>query len=362
MTRLITTLLGFLLLTPSTSFQRFQNYPTATGPVGIALGDFNRDGKTDMAIAVNFGGVSILFGHGNGTFSRHHDYFTGDGPSNVAAADFNHDGKLDLAVTNAGLLGNGTTLSILLGNGDGTFQPHVDYPTGVRPQQMAVADYNGDGNLDIAVPNFIDDTVGILLGNGDGTFQPHVDYPVQINPYSIATTDFNGDGHLDLVVANQYSGSLSVLLGKGDGSFAPQVIYNTGGADYVAVADLNRDGRVDIAAVTNTKLAAVLLGNGDGTFQPPVTYKVGHGPSSIAIGDINADGIPDLVTTNSFDNSVSVLVGNGDGTFQPHLDFNSGPGPQTVAIFDFNHDGLPDLAVPHGLTTVSILLNSSGQR
>ena len=179
--------------------------------------------------------------NGDGTFKPRVDFATGLFPNSVAVGDFNGDGKPDLALAN----GSGT-VSVLLGNGDGTFQPHVEYPAGPGAFSVAVGDFSGDGKLDLAVANNNGNqsgTVSVLLGNGDGTFQPHVDYPVGVGPYSVAVGDFNRDGKLDLVVANYPSiFTVSVLLGNGDGTFQPQVTYPVGRQPIsVAVADLSGD-------------------------------------------------------------------------------------------------------------------------
>ena len=214
----------------------------------LAAGDFNNDGKPDLAVA-NLNSVSIVLGNGDGSFQPPVSYTVPDYAASVTVADLNGDGKLDLAVPSSG-----GTVSILLGNGDGTFQPAVNYPAGYAPASVAVGDFNGDGKLDLAVANFgipccsgPRGSVAILLGNGDGTFQPPSHYAAGSNPLSIATADFNNDGKLDLAVSTDYSG-VQVLLGNGDGTFQPAVRYNVPAyAASLAIADFNNDGKPDLA-------------------------------------------------------------------------------------------------------------------
>lgn len=358
-----------MTITPSISLGE-TDYLTGSRSQAVAATDLNGDGKLDLAVGnLDSATVSVFLGNGDGTFKPRVDFATGLYPNSVAVGDFNGDGKPDLALAN----GSGT-VSILLGNGDGSFQPHVDYPAGPAAFSLAVGDFNGDGNLDLAVANNNSNqngTVSILLGNGDGTFQPHVDYPVGTGPYSIAVGDFDRDGKLDLVVANYpLDSTVSVLLGNGDGTFKPQVTYATGRQpDSVVVGDLNGDGRLDLA-VSNFAdgTVSVLLGNGDGTFQPHVDYPAGSVPSSVIIGDFNGDGKLDLAMSNYAPGGinvppgyVNVLLGNGDGTFHAPAAFVAGPNPATVAVGDFNNDGTPDLVAgsvpgPPASATFSVLL------
>ena len=335
------------------------NYTVGTSPWEVAVGDFNGDGKLDLAVTNNADStVSILVGSGDGSFKALATVATGQSPQGITAADFNGDGKLDLAIANDG----SGTVSILLGKGDGTFV-RQDYSTGQGPQTVAVADFNGDGKLDLAVANYGPDyensTVSILLGNGDGTFQPQLAYPAGVNPIGVLVGDFNRDGKLDLAVPDNNSPfGISILLGNGDGSFGNPVLYPAGTNSRVGmVADFNADGKLDLAIANYSDSdVSILFGNGDGSFQAPVNYSVGGNPSDLRGADFNGDGKLDLVTANQTTNSMSVLLGNGDGTFQAHVDYPTGSGPQDMAVGDFNADGRLDVALADITgSTVSVL-------
>jgi len=333
------------------TFQAGVNYTAGTTPYSVAVGDFNGDGHPDLVVANNGGGVSVLLGNGDGTFQPPVNYAAGTTPNSVAVGDFNGDGHPDLAVAD-----QGGGVSVLLGNGDGTFQAGVNYTAGTTPYSVAVGDFNGDGHSDLAVANRGSGDVSVLLGNGDGTFQAAVNYTAGTTPNSVVVGDFNGDGRPDLVLVNY--GGVSVLLGNGDGTFRTAVGYAANlRPDALAVGDFNGDGKADLAVGNSTSAdVSVLLGHGDGTFQAAETYAAGSTPTSVAAGDFNGDGKTDLAVANTV--NVSVLLGNGDGTFQGAVTYAAGATPYSVAVADFNGDGHPDLAVADQGGGVSVLLGN----
>ena len=340
---------------PSVGLAR-ADYATGSASDAVVVGDFNRDGKLDIAVA-NSGNstVGVFLGNGDGTFQAQVDYPAPGFLNGMAAGDFNADGKLDLVtVTDIG------EAWILIGNGDGTFQAatFASY-TGSDATSAAVGDFNGDGKLDLVVTDATSG-VSILLGNGDGTFQsPRYDY-LPDPPTSVAVGDFNGDGKLDLVLVMPGPDFVSVLLGNGDGTFQLPIEYQVDFAAFVATGDFNGDGKLDlvVANAGSTPRVNVLLGAGDGTFAYPVPYAVGANPKTIAIGDFNGDNKLDLAVADSGSNTASVLLGNGDGTFQAHVDFPTGSNPVSVAVGDFNRIGRPDLAVA-ALDVVSVLYQTT---
>jgi hypothetical protein len=347
--------------------------PVAVGntPTSVVVGDFNGDGKPDIAVA-NAGSntVSVLLGNGKGGFTPApgSPIAVGSYPYALAVGRFTADGNLDLVVANS----VSNTISVLLGNGKGGFTAAPESPIAVGddPDSVAVGDFNGDGKLDLAVANGFDNTVSILLGNGNGSFTPAPGSPVTVGsePSSVAAGDFNKDGKLDLAVANMSDGTISVLLGNGNGTFAPapgSPAFVGVDPNDVTVGDLNGDGKLDLAVANYAGAdVSVLLGNGAGSFTPAPgsPIPVGGGPTSVIIGDFNGDGRPDLAVTNSYESNLTVLLGNGVGGFAPAggSPIVVGDDPNAVASADFNGDGKPDLAVTNALgNSVSVLLNNS---
>jgi hypothetical protein len=409
---------GVLLGNGDGTFKAAVGYDSGGGnAVFVAVADVNGDGKPDLVVAnqclVGYldgycevqanSSVGVLLGNGDGTFQSPMSYWSGgSSATSVAVSDVNGDGKPDLLVANQDEFdgSQGGSVSVLLGNGDGTFQSAPSYSSGALefeiPAAAAVGDFNGDGKQDVVVAN---GGVGVLLGNGDGTFQPALSYGSggwDDEDYSVAVGDVNGDGKLDIVVSNACTaypcgnGSAGVLLGNGDGTFQTALTYESGGPDTysVALADVNGDGKLDLVlenyCATNSNCTngtiSVLLGNGDGTFQAAVNYGSGGGfPYSFAVGDVNGDGKLDLIVANvcavgpcvnpTDTGTVGVLLGNGDGTFQVAVSYGSGGiSAISVSIGDINGDGKPDLVVvntscagtncPADGSSVSVLLGN----
>ncbi len=333
----------------------------ANGPTSVAIGDLDRNGMLDLAVANHLSNdVSVLLGNGDGTFGPHSEFGIGPECYSVAIGDLNRDGIPDLATASYAT----QSISVLIGNGDGTFGARSDIATGSPSTAIAIGDLNQDGKLDLAVTHDVP-LVSVLLGVGNGTFGSHADFTTGDVPTWVAVGDVDREGRLDLVVANASSATVSVLLNNLSQETGPLAFVNTappvgpGSLPIdVAIGDLNRDGKLDLAVGSaQSRIVSVLLGDGEGAFSPYSIFGTGGESYSVAIGDLNLDGKPDLVTANAFYNTVSVLLGNGDGTFGPYGDFPVGNFPYSVAIGDVNRDGIPDVAVANqSASTVSVLL------
>ncbi len=311
---------------------------------GLAAADFNGDGHLDLATPqlLTSNDVSVLLGNGDGTFQSPVRFAVGLGPVAVVSGDFGGDGRRDVASVNP----TTNEVSVALGAGDGTLQAPVSYPVGSTPVAIVAGDFNGDGRLDLAIANFASDDVSVLLGLGDGTFRPEQRYAAGTNPTGIVAGDFNHDGRLDLAVTNAGSDDVSVLFGRGDGTFRPQVRFAAPGLPQALVAgDFNGDGVLDLATADyRSQDVAVFPGRGDGTFEAPVRYALGAAPVALMTGDFNGDGRLDLATANFRSNDVSVLLGRANGTFQAPVRYEAGSNPLAVAAGDFDGDGRLDLA------------------
>jgi uncharacterized protein (TIGR03437 family) len=369
--------------TPLFAFRNTASYPVGAYAAGAIAADFNRDGKTDLAV-VNLGDnpapghLSILLNNGDGTFASPVAYSAGGAPISLAVLDVNHDGILDIAVAdNGGSAADATgAVYVLLGKGDGTFGTATSYTAGENPLSVTIADFNGDGNPDLAV-TAEDNSVTILAGSGNGTFRAGASFQAGNSPQYLAAGDLNGDGKLDLAVANTNDNTISIFVGKGDGTFQLRATYITSfGPNSLVIADYNGDGKPDILQASgdarlmlpgfNSDDIDILLGNGDGTFQGASTYTPGPtaGPL-LGVSDFNSDGKADVVMTDGTGRPY-LFAGNGNGTFQQAsaiaapAGFAQG-GPAAAAAGDFNGDGKPDLAVTEThANSIAVLLNAPG--
>ncbi len=362
------------------SFQTAMNFPCGADCAFLAAGDFNGDGKLDLAVT-NLDGdlLAILIGKGDGTFGAPAFYSGGSFPTALIVTDFNNDGKLDILVATGtpdyiGPSSGSGNLDLLLGNGDGTFQGTQLLPTGGSSSRaLAIADLNADGKPDVVVANYASGDLTVFQGQGNGEFQTKPPYSLNapLSLVAVAAADFNGDGKTDVATVEQPLGgdvnSLAISLGNGDGTFQPAALLAAGTTPMaVAAGDLNGDGKPDLVVADNgsqdpgvTDLGAVLvfLSSGSGVL-PAKRLAAGAYPSSVAIKDVNLDGKPDLIVSNSGTigandtGGVSILLGVGDGTFGAPLSYTTGQSETTVAVADINGDGKPDIILP-ALTTNS---------
>jgi hypothetical protein len=366
------------------SFLPVTTFPVGIDPRAVTVADFNHDGKPDLAVfnlgpsstSTSQNTLSVLLGNGDGSFQQAVSTNVPSSFPSVAVGDFNGDGLPDVALPIAGS-GALPTVAVLLGKGDGSFQPNVLLTSvGQSPLSVAVGDFDGNGALDLVTANS-NGTLSVLLGNGDGTFQPQTDLDVGGAPRSVAVGDFNGDGKLDVVAAQQLTDTVSVLLGNGDGTFAPPQVFAASGVNFtpesMALGDVNGDGKLDLVIKSVSVLdsdafqVGVLLSNGDGTFRAPLLAPAQpDGSGDLAVGDFNGDGRIDVAVAGhlgSLTGDLSVFFGNGDGTLQPNLRLDLSTGgndPQGVVAADLNGDGRVDLVATNASSSsVGVVLNDS---
>ena len=402
---------GFDFSEPETHATGPYNPPDYPYPWDVAVGDFNEDGKPDLAVANGYMATVGVLLQGDGGFGGATQFAVGSGysePYSVAVGELNGDGHLDLVVPCT----QSNVVSVLLGAGDGSFTLHVNKPVGSVPNHALVADVSDDGHADVLLTS--GGKVTVMSGIGDGNFWPAAYYPAGQGPQAFALVDFDGDGQLDVVVASSGSDSVSILLGQADGSFGAPTSYFAG--DHVAdlgVVDLDRDGLLDVIALgqeSNWLLTLfVLRGQEGGGLGPPASYAAGHVPffgaatdldrdgeldlvlggtaqtieimpglggghfetpiysklakpaEQVAAGDMTGDGIPDLVATGGNWDTVAVLPGSGSGTFGPGTSYDVGTIPTGIGLADFDGDGTLDVAVANEWSNnVSVLLNQGG--
>ena len=378
----------------ATDFQAKQDFSTGSTPRSVALGDLDGDGKPDLVVA-NYGSFTVsvyrntsMSGSiGSGSFATKVDFTTGTQPISVALGDLDGDGKLELAVANYG----SATVSVFRNTsssgsiGSGSFAPKVDFTTGTGPQSVALGDLDGDGKPELAVANSGSATVSVFRNTSSsgsivqGSFAAKVDFTTGTYPISVALGDLDGDGKPELAVVNDFSNTVSVFRNTATsgsialGSFAAKVDFTTGSNPFsVSIGDLDGDGKPDLAVANigsntvsvfrNTATSGSIVA---GSFAAKVDFTTGASPASIALGDLDGDGKPELAVANYGSNTVSVYRNTATsgsiaiGSFAAKVDFATGTAPYSVALGDLDGDGKPDLAVAnYNSATVSVLRNA----
>jgi hypothetical protein len=366
-------LLGLAILSAGASnlrarqFKRAVYYAAGSRPYQVVTAKLTNSGNVDLVVADYLTGqIFVLLGNGDGTFQKATN-FSATAPVALAVADFNGDGKEDLVVAESPDAGE-STIAILLGDGTGKFRQSASYPSGVETTGVAVADFNGDGNQDVAVANNAGNVM-VFFGTGKGTLKKPTSYalPGKSIPYGIAAGDLNEDHSPDLAVAEDGAGSVAVLLNDGTGHFKKPVTYNAGGGEVVdlKIADLRNNGDQDLVIANASQGLVVLLNKGNGTFGQPAIYPPTCqdcvAPMACVVADLNLDNKLDVACATNIDDSY-LFYGKGNGKFGPPIPiddtihFQGGFG---ITTGDFNNDGAPDLAIPIELKgKVAIMLNT----
>jgi hypothetical protein len=368
---------------PSNASQQplFTNAPSVAvqgGPGNVLLADMNSDRKLDLVVSsARARTITVIEGKGNGQFGAALSNTTlAEAPGEMALGDLNGDGKLDVAVTSHDSYG----VVLLTGDGQGGLTKAPNSPVmmkqGEHPHThgLAVADINRDNKLDLITCNSSDNDISLALGDGRGNFTPAPhSFPVGPSPYPFATGDVNNDGWLDIVATATATGpkrreqlplshALTLLLADGKGGFAPrQLPLRTGEPWFAAIADLNRDGRLDIVATHHEQSAlTVLIGDGRGGFTEANGSPFNFGVSlyQLIIADVNRDAALDFITTSG--DSVRVLLGDGRGAFRPGAAIPVGPGAWRMAAADLNGDGKTDVVTSNSESnSLSVLLGEN---
>ncbi|MEQ1802501.1 MAG: FG-GAP-like repeat-containing protein [Gammaproteobacteria bacterium] len=348
--------------------------PADVKPHGIAVADINADGFPDIVTSNSHAdNLSVLLGNGAGSFALASAPATGHWPKAVSAVDLNKDGKLDLVTADQ----EDATASVLMGNGNGTFAPRVVLGACTKAHETAVGDLNGDTWPDVAIACHATTLIAVLLNNGTGGLLPAVTYSMGTGsrPHSLVVADFNEDGKLDIAVADYGANNVGIRLGTGNGTFPSVATFATGtGPHSIRTGDLNGDGKLDLVTANDqSETASILLGNGNGTFAARTDYAVGKVPKAIAIGDVDGDGIPDVLSGNTGGNyptccvasggdNVSVLIGTGSGTFLPKYEVTVGVTPFAVIVADLNGDARNDLVTANYDSQAAGVTLSSGSQ
>lgn len=371
---------------PGVGFANFPetNFDTGNAPTFVATGVLRNTGSTvDMIVANNADNtLSVFLGNGDGTFQAPSIVKTGVGPVWIATGNFNtdttkpgNDKNLDVAVANQA----DNSISIFLGDGLGGLNPAIpptlSTGTGSSPVSVVAATLTASGFTDLVAANHANNTLSVFLGNGDGTFKPPATITTGPAPSSIAAADFNADGKIDLAVTNENDNTVSIFLGNGDGTFQNRVDYPTGNSPvWVATGDFNGDTVLDLAVANNGAPTSTVTGNtvsillgqvnstgaATGTFGSKIDFPAGNAPASIAVADYNVDGRLDLAVADQTDNAVSILLGLGNGLFGPNFELPVQTNPVSVATADFDANGKPDVVVTNrGSNTATVILNNS---
>ncbi|CAF1523841.1 unnamed protein product [Adineta ricciae] len=341
------------------------------GPIHMVMSDFNNDAELDIAVSLsNNNMIKIFLGFGNGSFRNSNSYMTGyeSYPFSIIVEDFNRDNRSDLLVVN-----NGTNnIGVFLGYDPGAFQNQITYETDLNPRSIALADFNNDTYLDFVIANYKSHNVGVFLGLGDGNFTKQITYSsgTLSGPYSVAVNDMNNDNQLDIVTANFDSSTMGILFNRGNTIFANATTYSTGtntGTSSVVIGNLNNDQWLDIA-VTNYygDNIGIFFGLGYEIFSNQISYSTGifSGPIAINVGDFDNDKNVDIVVANSVVNTAGIFYGFGNGTFTQQIEYSTGffARPYSIAVNDLNKDGLLDIVVANRHSDAVGILFGIGNR